>query len=539
MKINNKKSLYIITLILLFMVHCLLLYFINRKMPYLLDSDMSSEMILSNILSKKNCIMTDSWYYSTELRVFNTQLLYSLFFKFTDNWHIVRLLSTAVLHVILTLTTIYLCRKIGCKNYGPLVACAMLLALSKEQFQIILMGCFYIPHIAISFVTIALCIAFSKSKGKKQIAVIGASALLALLTGMGGIRQIVITYFPLLMCTLILQLVFVVKNNFTTFKNSSGFKYFLISIINISFSGLGFLINHFILEKRYNFFQYDNISFTKMDSDRLCELISDIFHTLGYMDGKISGLSLISNCICAVIVILVVYSVIHGIRGNVSPEYKLLTVFFICNLAVFFLLYAFTNMEYTVRYNLPIMIFSFPLIAAGLRETNFEKVPKLIKPAIGMFCVAIIFIRGFCTMIEMRTRNSIGELETVAEFLSQSEYDNGYAVFWKANIITELTNGKEEMYAWFDSNPDGQNFKNTTSVNDMFRWLQQTEHVSVPPSGKVFTLYSNDEIENCNWKNYLRDSDIIYQNNTFKIYGYESYDSMVKILHQNNLKTCQ
>ena len=142
-------------------------------------------------------------------------------------------------------------------------------------------------------------------------------------------------------------------------------------------------------------------------------------------------------------------------------------------------------------------------------------------------------------MIEMRTRNRIGELETVAEFLSQSEYDNGYAVFWNANVITELTNGKEEMYAWFDSNPDGQNFKNTTSVNDMFRWLQQTEHVSVPPSGKVFTLYSNDEIEHCNWKSYLRDSDIIYQNNTFKIYGYESYDSMVKILHQNNIKTCQ
>ncbi len=539
MKTDRQKLLYIFTLILLFMVHGLLLYFINRKMPYLIDSDMSSEMILSNILSKKNSIITDSWYYSTELRVFNTHLVYSLFFKLTDNWHTVRLLSTAVLHVILTLSTMYLCRKTGCKKYAPLVACTMLLALSREQFYIVLMGCYYIPHIAISLLTIALCIAFSKSKGKKQILIIASSALLALMSGIGGLRQIVITYFPLLICTLILETVSFIKNNFKPFKNPSGFKYLLISVINILFSGAGYLINNSILAKKYNFQQHGNINFTKINSDSIFELLSDILHTLGFMTGQINGLSVISNGICALIVILLVYSVIHGIRDNVKPEYKLLTVFFLCNLTVFFMLYAFTDMVYTVRYNLPVIIFSFPLIASGLRETSFEKTPKYIKPAIGIFCVAIIFIRGFCTMVEIRRSNRIGELETVAEFLSDSEYDNGYASFWNSNVITELTNGKEDMYTWFCSDPDGQNFNVTGSVNDMFRWLQKTEHVSVPPSGKVFTLYSHNEIEYCNWKSYLRDSDIIFQNGTFIIYGYENYESMIEILHQDSIQTAQ
>ncbi|MDY5100617.1 MAG: hypothetical protein SPE74_04335 [Oscillospiraceae bacterium] len=42
-----------------------------------LSSDDSSEMILSRILAGEGGILTENWHYSTELRVLNTQLVWS------------------------------------------------------------------------------------------------------------------------------------------------------------------------------------------------------------------------------------------------------------------------------------------------------------------------------------------------------------------------------------------------------------------------------------------------------------------------------
>lgn len=500
-------------------------------MPYLLNSDIASEMVLSNILSEKNCIITDLWYYSTELRVLNTQLIYSLFFHFTDNWHTVRLLSIAVLQIILTFSTLYLCRQTGCWHYGPLVASAMLLPLSIQYFNIVVMGCFYIPHIVISFITVGLCISFSKNKGKRQIIIATVSALLAFLSCLGGIRQVVITYFPLLISTLIISAVFIIKNSFASFKASTIAKYVIISLINIIFSGVGYLINHMVLAEKYSFSDYSDINFTGINAARISELVNDILFSLGYTQGKINTVSLISNCICAVIVLLVIYSIVHGIKDKVSAEYKMLTVFYICNLAVFLLIYIMTDMGYSSRYNLPVIVFSFPLIAVALKETNFERLPRFTGSAVVVFCTGLIFLRGFFVMLNVKTVNRIGELETVANFLCNSDYDNGYATFWNANIITELTNGKEEMYAWGDSTPDGKSFINTNSVNVMYSWLQETEHISTPPSGKVFALYTVDEIKHCNWKHYLKNSDVIYSGNNFIVYGYDDYETMINVLH--------
>ena len=141
-EINWCHILYQLTVIMLVVTHILLLFLIHKQMPYFLDSDMSSEMILSKILSDENRIITDSWYYSTELRVLNNQLVYSFFFRFLKNWHVVRLLSIMVLHCILTCSALYLCKRIGCHKYAPLVCWAILIPFTPEYFKIMLVGCY-------------------------------------------------------------------------------------------------------------------------------------------------------------------------------------------------------------------------------------------------------------------------------------------------------------------------------------------------------------------------------------------------------------
>gem|GEM_PF-5435070 len=43
--------------------------------PNRLDADMASEQLLANLLAQKGGVMSTNWYYSTELRVLNTQLV--------------------------------------------------------------------------------------------------------------------------------------------------------------------------------------------------------------------------------------------------------------------------------------------------------------------------------------------------------------------------------------------------------------------------------------------------------------------------------
>ena len=75
-----------------------------------LSSDDSSEMILSHILAGEGGILTENWYYSTELRVLNTQLVWSALFRLSDRWHLVRLAGTAVSLVAMCLCIWLLCR---------------------------------------------------------------------------------------------------------------------------------------------------------------------------------------------------------------------------------------------------------------------------------------------------------------------------------------------------------------------------------------------------------------------------------------------
>ena len=67
----------------------------------LLDSDMSSEMILGKLLHDEGGIVSKNWCYSTEIRVISTQIIYKLGFYFFDDWHWVRTAATGVLLLLL------------------------------------------------------------------------------------------------------------------------------------------------------------------------------------------------------------------------------------------------------------------------------------------------------------------------------------------------------------------------------------------------------------------------------------------------------
>ena len=62
-----------------------LIYFLWHHIDFFLNSDDASELILAKLLSEEKRIMSRNWYYSTEIRFLNTNLVYAPLFWITDN----------------------------------------------------------------------------------------------------------------------------------------------------------------------------------------------------------------------------------------------------------------------------------------------------------------------------------------------------------------------------------------------------------------------------------------------------------------------
>ena len=120
--------------IILILVFVGVIAFMAIHVTDLLDADMSSELVLGNLLKQNGGILSHQWYYSTEIRVLNTQLVYSFFFHLFDDWQTVRILGNVSLYLILLGSYFFVCKRLKIERYFPLSAAVMLLPLSGPYF---------------------------------------------------------------------------------------------------------------------------------------------------------------------------------------------------------------------------------------------------------------------------------------------------------------------------------------------------------------------------------------------------------------------
>ena len=182
-------------------------WFIKTRMTFLLTSDDASELILGNLLADENGLLSKSWYYSTELRVVNTQIFYAFFFKIFHSWHRVRIASYVCLYIVMLAAYYFTCRALKVKRYFLITAALLMIPFSGDYFYVVLKGAYYIPHIAITFFTLGLCESYvSLEKEKLKRIYLPLVFLSSLLAGLGGPRQIIVLYVPLIVTSLILAI---------------------------------------------------------------------------------------------------------------------------------------------------------------------------------------------------------------------------------------------------------------------------------------------------------------------------------------------
>ena len=504
------------------------MWFIRTRMTFLLNSDDSSELILGQLLANENKLLSKSWYYSTELRVVNTQIFYAFFFKIFHSWHRVRIASYCCLYIVMIAAYYFACRGLRIKRYFLVTAALLMIPFSEGYFSFVLKGAYYIPHIAITFFTLGLCEGYvAEKKETRQKIYLLVALFSSVLASMGGARQVIILYIPLIAVSTILVLCGLSVENETLvckLDRDRGDKKQLI-FAAVSFVGaiIGYIINSKFLSKIYSFKLWDDISFTGFDISKLSQILNGFMSSYGYSSGKIFSSSLLCNFLCFGWFSLTVCACVHILKNkkNVEPVHFRMALFTITDFVVFILLYMFTNLSYADRYNLPVIILSIPMIAILFKHTGFKNV--INYAAITIF-VLLVACSGYLFCKEKYKADDTAELRDIVAVLQNEEYTEGYTTFWRANVLTELSNGAIEVWNWQDSGRDQH--ITVGSIDDTHKWLQLKSHDNTHPEGKVFLLFTKNEWENNPWVGKLSTEHVVYQSDGYIVIGYENYDKL-------------
>lgn len=427
-------------------------YFITQNC---LDADAASELILSDHLAATGRILSSDWFYSTELRVVNTQLVYTPLFLIFNQWHTVRWVGALILQAILILSYFGFCRLLKLDRSlffwgGGL----LLLPLSVCYGRIILYHCYYIPHLALSLWIIGLTCAASKSRLRATLR-IALLCILSFLGGLGGIRQLMMTHAPLLMA---LALAFMLGG---FFRKGAPWQKTLRCFGGAMASTLcsfgGFWLNKTVLTQAYSYADMSDVSISFLSPDRYTDLFYGYFHPFGLrkdtpalsVQGILSVLAIGMGLLCF-------FLALRGAWRNRKELQKAIPhliylSFAIVMLGVFLLLggsYSF------VLYLSPLTLWMVPVLVSPLGE--LPQGAPLYRRILPALTVGILALNGLVNGayllrsdlfpqayegLSYHNKDQVAQLQGALHFLRREGYTRAYATPWNANILTELSDG--------------------------------------------------------------------------------------------------
>lgn len=469
------------------------LLFVIFKYESILDSDMASELMLGNHLAMNGGILDGGWYYSTELRVLNTQLIYKLFFVLLgDQWHLVRVCSVAVFLLILLAMTWYFLWNVGMKrNMIFWIAGTLIWPFANLYALIVLYGAYYIPHITINFGIIALTLHFCRMKDKRNWhcwSVILALFLLSFAGALGGVRQMMLSVVPLVITGGCLYLF----GDCPERKEETGQFLFANSIMLVA-ALIGYSINHIYFQKVYSYVKQSGNTWEKVSIVDMLERLSDFFRMVGYQENvPIISVQGVINFLLIFLVISFVVSLIRLMLklNSISFSKAAVTIYTGVAIVLHAIIFAATG-DVQVTHWIPLIPFVFIILGIAYEtETGIQMEVKRKVFLKGSFILFIILSSVFVWMTPRQlfvngdTYYENPQMYKVVQWLESREYTQGMATFWGSNVLTEFTDGRMEMWV-IELDP-----------LKVRKWLQVKEHVDNLPEEKVFLLLTQYESKN-------------------------------------------
>ena len=520
------------------------LTFLHAKIDMIIDADEASELVLAKLLSEERSLLSTNWFYGNELRILDVEIINSLLFMITDNWHVVRFASCTIHFLLFMAMYFVLCKAAGITDMYSCSALIFAVPFSETYFLYALIGS-YIPHFLFSFGIWAVLFRYIdlKERAGNRKAIAGTSSinwrtkalplltiLIAVFAGLEGARQFQILCVPLVIVLIVLAFFSAQEENPI---RSSYFPYMGLLAVFCTAEGVSYFVGNKVLHNIYTYYSWDDVRFRYFNYEWLPELINGWVGNHGYQDGFVFSSIIIRNLAAAIWIMMTIISAGYGIGHfiriqkdetadrTVALKYFLLAVYYVGASVAYILFYTFTDIQSSERYSLQVLIMSVPMICFFIKTVHWNRVFK----ALVLFCTCgMIAIGGLNYYRNWREEDRNAEYRAISEALRAENYSDGFATFWNGNILTEISNGQVEVWNWIPSTIKLVEQENPAEV---YRVLQRKSHDEAPPAGKMFVLLQKNDIEEMPWAQKLDSGIVLYDSDKYIVWGYADYASFV------------
>ncbi len=427
-----------------------------------IDTDMSAEMVFSNVLGKTgHYIATTNWYYSTEFRILYTQLIFVPLLKIIPSWAVVRIITNMITYVILVLSYFFMMKGYE-KRYIYLTSSVLLLPISEAIAQHVQMGNTYMPHMILMFLSIGLVRrALAEEARNRKILWYLLLIALSIVCGASGVRYFLIIYAPLLIAAFLRVYVKCGIKEGALKKLRSELGLIKIAVISSAAAFAGYIYNVVIIRQSYEFTTYETLSFATINNGNWYERAASVFGCLLEIFGYIPGGSVLSLrgvvTMIAFVMIVLTYLLVKRTsddvfggsgalgRDDVYTEADMSDMFFIhffvAGFAVMVFFLTFTDTTLTPRYFSTCIYMALPVLTIWL-DREGEPAVKQVFMIVLAVCLSLSTLKisySLATNDKNEARREVVEyiLSDPGKFGSR-----GYSFFADSNVLMELSDGK-------------------------------------------------------------------------------------------------
>ena len=479
----------------------------------IIDSDSSSELVLGHFLAGQNRIVSSDWFYGSELRMFNTNLIYMPLFKIFSDWSLVRFLSICILQAVLVLSYGFLSKQTGfSRNTFFLTASMMLLPISSLYGMLILYQSYYIPCAAYGFLIVGLYLSAVRHRGDGHRAVQGfrVSLLLGLsvISCMNGARQM-----PATMITLPIAALLVAIKTQEKPWSLAGVAKPQWANVGLAFAvflagSAGFLVHNLVLSRYFVFSSTTGAEVALPTVDNILAILKSYLYQFGFQEGRllfsIEGLLTLGSVLTAAVFFALAARKLLA-KPCPGQSYPAVLMFHYYPAALLIMTVIFFLSPYFQGYRsfyLMVIVWLFPLIGAAFDRVSPKRMTVrraiLFLACLGLFASGIYYNfyylhpegkrTEFSTLADLPI-NTLDKLRGVLDFIGENGYEVGYATHWQCNVITEATNGEVPMIRIIRVYPYPM-----YAYDDVLTY-KQTRELSFVEDKDMFLLLTRDEAD--------------------------------------------
>lgn len=502
-----------------------------------IDSDMSSEMILANLLQQEGGMLTTSWWYSTELRVFCLQPFYRIgLLFFPHDWYAARMVGQGLCMLVLIGSYLYVGHGLRLKNCGAWGAAALACPFGTWYLWYGPYGGYYLPHMIWILLSFGAMLHGMRGVRGKSAAVHGLVLLASsLISGLNGIKGIMGFYLPMIVVALV-ALGLQWHQEPSSFPRREGY---LLggSLAALAFAGGGYIVNSTVLAAGHSFANYNESVWGTFDLQTLLVRWQEFLSLFGYptdtfLQIRVSLFSVqgILGAFSLLIIAAILFSLVRLLVRwkELCPIQRIAPLLLAAILGVQGIVFvcAQSAQGLNASYWLTVMPFVFPVLQLEGQTEHFRlRFTRRLAAIACCVCFAATSIQTVQQFFTQGMRTN-PHLQQVCTWLENEGYTQGYSTFWNGNVLTEWSNGTIEMWVTKDFN-----------TMNPHTWLQKTSH-SAPPEGSLFLLTTKEELETMNLSQLYWWSDVVYEDGEeqqdaskrYIVMQYSSYEDMMSAI---------